>query len=153
MNLLRSKTIIFLCFILLTLSCSKEQNHNSENNISKKHNENKTVSTKNTADYSKKIIGNWQYETTITTISGKAYKTKVFPLWEMTFKKNGEYIQKILLANSKTVNVSKPGLKWHIKGNTLFRSKNLKVQIYKLDDKQLILSPISSSRIIFTKNE
>ncbi len=155
--------LILTVFLSVVFSCNGNGN-GDKGDVSKRKENNTSITekNKNNADknntekddeknYKKMLTGKWEYVSTDTKVSGQVYKNKVFDKWIIIFKDNGDYSQIIKLPNSNKIGRSKPGLKWHIKGDYLYRSRNIKVKIYELTKHKLSISPTSSTRIIFHK--
>lgn len=98
-----------------------------------------------------KIIGTWSYDHTESRmISDRAISIKVFNEWTITFKSDGTYEEKAIMATQKTPDVANGT--YTLKGNTIIRSKNpMPLEIIKVTKDELVLSSVKNVSQFFKK--
>jgi hypothetical protein len=102
------------------------------------------------SDYTKALIGTWDYETTENEIGGTKVNIKAMYKWTMTFTQDGFCEEMSMLSESGEKMTAKK--EFTVSADTIYRKGLLTVTIDKLNDKELVLNSMGA-KMFFKKVE
>ena len=101
-----------------------------------------------TVDYTSKLIGEWEYIETVTTVGSTTVNIKAVYSWVLNFKEDGSYYEEQTIAEGTEPAVLDS--KFTVEGKTIKREGAIDVDILEIDDNTLKIGSLGS-KMIFKK--